>query len=127
MKLCRNNVVKPCKCGSFEFITEPNRYDIYEIIDGSLELVNSENTDEEFKLYCRECGEKLKNATDYVKNSWKRNYISCEIHPEYYQMILDRLKNGGKVFVVFSLDGGNCQLHFQHVDFVGQNGHKIVT
>jgi site-specific DNA-methyltransferase (adenine-specific) len=24
----------------------------------------------------------------------KRNYISCEIHPEYYQMILDRLDNG---------------------------------
>jgi site-specific DNA-methyltransferase (adenine-specific) len=24
----------------------------------------------------------------------KRNYISCEIHPEYYQMILDRLNNG---------------------------------
>ena len=24
----------------------------------------------------------------------KRNYISCEIHSEYYKMILDRLKNG---------------------------------
>lgn len=24
----------------------------------------------------------------------KRNYISCEIHPEYYKMILDRLNNG---------------------------------
>jgi site-specific DNA-methyltransferase (adenine-specific) len=23
----------------------------------------------------------------------KRNYISCEMHPEYYQMILDRLNN----------------------------------
>lgn len=27
----------------------------------------------------------------------KRNFISCEIHPDYYQMILDRLKNGGKI------------------------------
>jgi DNA modification methylase len=27
----------------------------------------------------------------------KRNYISCEIHPEYYQMILDRLNNGGQI------------------------------
>ncbi|MDR1653836.1 MAG: site-specific DNA-methyltransferase [Prevotellaceae bacterium] len=27
----------------------------------------------------------------------KRNYISCEIHPEYYQMIVDRLQNGGKI------------------------------
>jgi site-specific DNA-methyltransferase (adenine-specific) len=23
----------------------------------------------------------------------KRNYISCELHPEYYEMILDRLNN----------------------------------
>jgi len=27
----------------------------------------------------------------------KRNYISCEIHPKYYQMILDRLNNGGEI------------------------------
>ncbi len=25
----------------------------------------------------------------------KRNFISCEIHPDYYQMILDRLNNNG--------------------------------
>jgi site-specific DNA-methyltransferase (adenine-specific) len=27
----------------------------------------------------------------------ERNYISCELHPEYYQMILDRLSNGGQI------------------------------
>jgi len=27
----------------------------------------------------------------------KRNFISCEIHPEYYQMILNRLANNGKI------------------------------
>ena len=27
----------------------------------------------------------------------KRNFISCELHPEYYQMILDRLKNKGEI------------------------------
>jgi site-specific DNA-methyltransferase (adenine-specific) len=27
----------------------------------------------------------------------KRNFISCEIHPKYYKMILDRLKNNGKI------------------------------
>lgn len=27
----------------------------------------------------------------------ERNFISCEIHPEYYQMILDRLDNNGKI------------------------------
>jgi site-specific DNA-methyltransferase (adenine-specific) len=26
-----------------------------------------------------------------------RNYISCELHPDYYQMILDRLGNDGKI------------------------------
>lgn len=27
----------------------------------------------------------------------KRNYLSCEIHPDYYKMILDRIKHGGKI------------------------------
>ncbi len=27
----------------------------------------------------------------------ERNFISCEIHPEYYQMILDRLNNNGAI------------------------------
>ncbi len=27
----------------------------------------------------------------------KRDFISCEIHPKYYQMILDRLANGGDI------------------------------
>jgi len=27
----------------------------------------------------------------------KRNFISCEIHPEYYQMIIDRLNKNGKI------------------------------
>ena len=27
----------------------------------------------------------------------KRNFITCEIHPGYYQMILDRLNNNGKI------------------------------
>lgn len=27
----------------------------------------------------------------------KRNFSSCELHPDYYQMILDRLANNGKI------------------------------
>lgn len=27
----------------------------------------------------------------------KRNFTSCEIHPDYYKMILNRLENGGKI------------------------------
>jgi site-specific DNA-methyltransferase (adenine-specific) len=27
----------------------------------------------------------------------ERNFVSCEIHPDYYQMILDRLNNNGEI------------------------------
>ncbi|GEM_PF-3360517 len=34
----------------------------------------------------------------------KRNFISCEIHPQYYQMILDRLAHNGKIKDEYRLD-----------------------
>lgn len=34
----------------------------------------------------------------------KRNFISCEIHPEYYKMIQDRLGNNGKIRDEFRLN-----------------------
>jgi len=34
----------------------------------------------------------------------KRNFISCEIHPDYHQMILDRLDNNGKIKDKYRLD-----------------------
>lgn len=34
----------------------------------------------------------------------KRNFISCEIHPDYHQMILDRLDNSGKIKDKYRLD-----------------------
>lgn len=33
----------------------------------------------------------------------KRNFISCELHPEYYEMIQDRLQNNGKISDVHRL------------------------
>lgn len=33
-----------------------------------------------------------------------RNYISCEIHPEYHKMILQRLENDGKIPLEYRLD-----------------------
>lgn len=33
-----------------------------------------------------------------------RNFISCEIHPEYYKMIIDRLNNNGVIKTKFKLD-----------------------
>ena len=44
----------------------------------------------------------------------KRNYISCEIHPDYHKMILERIKNNGNISLEYRLD------------FIKQkNGHKI--
>lgn len=34
----------------------------------------------------------------------KRNFISCELHPEYYEMIQDRLKNNGKISDEYRLE-----------------------
>lgn len=34
----------------------------------------------------------------------KRNYISCELHKEYYDMIIDRLNHNGKIKDEFRLD-----------------------
>lgn len=35
----------------------------------------------------------------------KRNFITCEIHVDYYKMILDRLNNNGKINDEYKLDG----------------------
>ncbi|MCD4830763.1 MAG: site-specific DNA-methyltransferase [Anaerohalosphaeraceae bacterium] len=45
----------------------------------------------------------------------KRNFISCEIHTDYYQMILDRLGNNGKIKDEYRLD------------FIQQKNKKIPT
>lgn len=33
----------------------------------------------------------------------KRHFISCEIHPDYYKMILDRLSNDGEISIDYKL------------------------
>ena len=51
--------IKPCKCGSVEFVTKPNQYDVYQIINGELELVETLSTENNFELFCRECSNKM--------------------------------------------------------------------
>lgn len=53
--------MRPCKCGNEEFVTQPNRYDVYQIIDGRLEYQKSESVDDELAVYCRECGKRYEN------------------------------------------------------------------
>ncbi len=50
--------MRPCICGSEEFVTQPNRYDVYQIIDGRLEYQRSESVDDGLTVYCRECGKR---------------------------------------------------------------------
>jgi hypothetical protein len=45
-----------CECGSDEFITNLNAYDVYEVIDGKLSFVKQEHIEEKDLLYCRACG-----------------------------------------------------------------------
>lgn len=59
MKKIKLENYRNCKCGSDEFITKPNQYDIYQIIDGKLEFIKSEFTWDEEKLYCRGCCKRL--------------------------------------------------------------------
>ena len=66
MKSSQNRKIKACKCGSIEFISKPNRYDIYEIIENELILSDSPFIEDEIKLYCRECGDELKNGIDFI-------------------------------------------------------------
>ena len=59
-------LIKPCKCGSIDFISKPNRYDVYQIIDGQLEVIDSPFIEEKTKLFCRECSKELVGAENLV-------------------------------------------------------------
>ncbi|MCH9757822.1 MAG: hypothetical protein K0U19_01790 [Proteobacteria bacterium] len=45
-----------CNCGSEEYITEANAYDIYQYDGDNFNFQRTERIDSEFKLYCRDCG-----------------------------------------------------------------------
>ncbi|MCA6071197.1 MAG: hypothetical protein LE168_02230 [Endomicrobium sp.] len=52
--------MKPCKCGSTEFVSNPNSYDVFELVVGKLEFIRMEFADEEEDIFCRECAKKIK-------------------------------------------------------------------
>lgn len=52
--------IEHCNCGSTEFISDLNSYDIYQIEDGKLCFQKSEPINEEIKLYCRDCCKEYK-------------------------------------------------------------------
>ena len=56
----------------------------------------------------------------------KRNFISCEIHPDYYQMILDRLNNNGKIKDKYRLDFIQ-QKRVSHVSYLHDKNREVIS
>jgi len=59
MKLLKNEKYKCENCGCKEFISQLNKYDIYEVRNNKIALIDSEHTDEKIILYCRDCSKAL--------------------------------------------------------------------
>lgn len=55
------------KCGSNEFISSLNKYDCLNFVDNSFQIQKSEIIDDEYKIYCRECGIEI-NERKSIKN-----------------------------------------------------------
>jgi hypothetical protein len=71
--------IKLCECGSSEFITQPNSYDVYQIVNSELEFLKTEFIEDEITLFCRECGAKLQH-----KNSNKpTNLLTLNFKTHY--------------------------------------------
>ena len=49
-------------CGATEYITEPDGYSLYQAEDDKLFFARTLDVHEEFRLYCRECGEEPPQA-----------------------------------------------------------------
>jgi len=58
--------IKCNNCGCKEFVTQPNRYDIYGVIGNKLVLSESPFIEKKIKLFCRECSKELQNAVDLI-------------------------------------------------------------
>jgi hypothetical protein len=52
--------MKSCRCGLAEFVTNPNSYDVFELVNGKLEFVKRESVNEKENIFCRKCGKKAK-------------------------------------------------------------------
>lgn len=53
------NLKSKCpNCGSAEFVTEPNQYDILIFKKNNFIIQSTEQIDD-YRIYCRECGKKV--------------------------------------------------------------------
>lgn len=72
------------KCDSQEFILQLNQYDIFEVDNDKIVLVNSEQTNEQLILYCRNCSEELKFDNHDVMTEYSFSSESSETPQEIY-------------------------------------------
>ncbi len=56
------------KCGSAQFITDPNQYDVLEFNNGVFDIIRSESTADEFKIFCGECFTEIDQDTSVDEN-----------------------------------------------------------
>ncbi len=47
------------ECGGKEFVTQPDSYSIYEANGNKLSFIRTELTNDEHRLYCRDCSAEL--------------------------------------------------------------------
>lgn len=55
------------KCGSLEFITDLNQYDVLRFRNGHFEIERSELCDD-FKLFCRDCDTQINEKASEIKD-----------------------------------------------------------
>ena len=55
----QENKHKCPKCGSVEFIVQPNRYDCLKVVNGQFQVEKSEFIAEKERIFCRECGAEI--------------------------------------------------------------------
>jgi hypothetical protein len=51
----RDNFMKSCKCSSTEFVTNPNSYGVFELVNGKLEFIRTESSEDEIHVFCSKC------------------------------------------------------------------------
>jgi predicted RNA-binding Zn-ribbon protein involved in translation (DUF1610 family) len=61
-----NNKYKCEKCGCIEFISQPNKYDVFISDKDKIKFQYSLTVDDKIILYCRECGEQLEFLEENV-------------------------------------------------------------
>jgi len=53
-------------CGCKEFITKPNRYDIFKSENGKIIFEKSEDIDDKIILFCRDCSKEVKFESEDI-------------------------------------------------------------